>query len=237
MTHRYGALMRRCPTFVSALLIAAVSVSGLAGCEKRRDEGNDRWAVTPNTNVEIDWDKVNKAYEAADGPEDLEKRINDIYKGDEVISISVHDQDDKIQVVTGFFDRDHSGTVQDPEKIFEIKREIVGEEVKYQTQGHGHYAGYASPMLGMMTGMMMGSMMASALSPGYSPRYTQPYRTDPARSQQLKANRAPRPSKASGTGRNYGNSGRSTGGGGRRGGGARFGIRRVGAAPAVRLSA
>jgi len=230
--------MVRCPTLVSALLIASVSLSGLAGCEPRRDEGNDRWATTANTNVEIDWDKVNKAYEQAEGPEDLEKRINDIYKGDEVISISVQDQDEKVQVVTGFFDKNTSGAVDEGEEVFTIQREIVGEEVKYQTQGQGHYAGYHSPMMGMMTGMLMGSMMMSAMSPGYAPAYREPYRTNPQRTAELKNTRSPRPAKASNTGRSYNKGGgRPSGGGGRRGGGGRFGIRRAPGATTIRLSA
>jgi hypothetical protein len=225
-----------------AVLAAALSFA-LAGCEQRRDDrGNDRWATTENTNVAIDWDKVNKAYEQAEGPQDFEKRVNEIYEGDEIISVSVQDLDDKTQVVTGFFDHNTNGTVDEPEKVFTIRREITGEgAAQYATQGHGHYGMYHSPMMSIASGMLMGAMLSSALSPRYVPVYTQPYTTDSARRGELRNQRSsyraqnpgkysrPAPSKS---GRSYGG-----GGGGRRGGG-RFGIRRAPGAPRpVRLTA
>jgi hypothetical protein len=229
--------MRTCKTLAAVLLAASLSASPLVGCTT---ESTERWATTENTNVDIDWNKVNEAYKVAEGPEDLEKRINDIYTGDEVISIAVHDLDAKVQVVTGFFDKNQNGGVEADEKIFTIKREVTGEGAQVQTHGHGHYAGYASPMLSLVSGMLLGSMMMSAMSPGYSPRYTQPYATSAARTGELRNQRAPRATKASGTGKSYNSAGRSPRGqtGGRRMGGGRFGIRRpAGAKPPRELTA
>lgn len=227
-----------------AVLAAALSLA-LAGCEQRREEERTgRWATTENLNVQIDWDKVNKAYEQAEGPEDFEKRVNEIYEGEEIISVAVQDLDDKSQVVTGFFDKNASGTVDEDEKVFTIRREITGEGTgQYSTQGHGHYAGYHSPMLSIASGMLMGAMLSNALSPRYVPMYTQPYTTDAARRGELRNQRgqyrAQNPSKyskPSKTGKTYGG-GRRGGGGGTRGGG-RFGIRRAaGAARPERLTA
>ena len=213
-------------------LAAALSVSLLPmGCTQERDSGTERWATTENTNVAIDWNKVNEAYKAAEGPEDLEKRINEIYEGDETISISVRDVDEggKVQEVVGFFDKNASGNVDEGEKIFTIKREITGEgQGQMQTQGYGPYAGYHSPMLSIATGMLLGSMMSRAFMPGYAPMYSQPYRTSPSRLGQLREARANSPSRAtrarskpSGTGRGYNRTPRGSRGGGR------FGIRRA----------
>ena len=107
-------------------MIAALAIAllPLNACDSR---GTERWATTENTNVAIDWDKVNEAYKTADGPADFEKRVNEIYEGDEVISVSVQDLEGNTQVVTGFFDKDKSGTVQEGEKIFTIKRNVTGE--------------------------------------------------------------------------------------------------------------
>src|SRR5687767_6891583 len=104
-----------------AAVLGVTLAFGGAGCGSS-DEGNERWATTENTNVKIDWDKVNEAYKQAEGPEDLEKRLNEIYEGDEIISVHVQDAEDKSQTVTGFFDKDSSGTVEEGEKIFTIKR-------------------------------------------------------------------------------------------------------------------
>jgi hypothetical protein len=220
------------PAVLSASLVVGVGT----GCVSGR-EGNDRWATTENTNIKIDWDKVNEAYKAAEGPEDLERRINEIYEGDEVISISVQDSDAKTQVVTGFFDKNTSGAIDEGEKIFTIKRDITGEgQAQYQTMGYGAYHGYSSPMLSIMTGMMVGSMMSNAFSPRYVPVYTQPYTTTPTRVGSLQSQRSSyraanpsRFSKASRTtGRTYGGSPPSGRTGGSLRGGGRFGLQRAG---------
>ncbi|MEO8707352.1 MAG: hypothetical protein ABI867_45410 [Kofleriaceae bacterium] len=219
---------------ILAAILAAAVISGGAGCKS--DENTDRWATTENTNVKIDWDKVNEAYKAADGPEDLEKRINEIYEGDEVISISVQDNDAKTQVVTGFFDKNSSGKVDEGEKIFTIKRDITGEgQGQIQTTGYGPYYGYSSPFMSIMTGMIVGSMISNAFSPRYVPVYTNAYTTTAARAGSLNSHRTSyrqaNPSKFSkpsrNTGRSYGGgTGRS--GGSRGGGGGRFGLARAG---------
>ncbi len=226
------------------LLAAALGFAFLgagAGCESR-DEGVDRWATTENTNVKIDWDKVNEAYKQANGPEDLEKRINEIYEGDEVISIAVHDQDDKTQVITGFFDKNSNGTVEDPEKIFTIKREPTGEgTAQVQTTGYGPYYGYHSPFMSIATGMLMGSMLSNMFMPNYMPMYSRPYVTPSTRVTDLSSHRTSyrnanpeRFGPQSKSGRAYGGkpstsrpSFRPGGGGVRRGGGG-FGLARSG---------
>ena len=203
----------------SKLLAAFLSVS-LAGsvvaCSDK--EGIDRWATTENTNVDIDWDKVNEAYKTAEGPEDLEKKINEIYEGDEIISVSVKDESAKVQVVTGFFDKNKSGSIDEGEKIFTIKRDLTDEgKGQYQTQGYGYYGGYHSPMMSIVSGMVLGSMLSSAFSPRYVPMYTQPYTTSAARASSINSTRssyrASNPdkfSKSSRTGRSYGGGSRPT---------------------------
>jgi hypothetical protein len=229
--------------------LAVVFLAGSAiGC-KGEEPKTERWATTANTTVDIDWDKVNEAYKAADGPADLERRINEIYQGDEVISVAVLDTDEKNQEVTGFFDKNQSGSVDEGEKIFTIKREVTGEgQAQVQTTGYGPYMGYHSPVLSIVTGMMLGSMMSSMFMPGYSPMYRGGYTTSPGRNSELRNSRSARPSvqnrpKASGSGRSYDSKSRSSGGfgsrssgGGRRGGGG-FGVSRAGRAPPARLTA
>jgi hypothetical protein len=221
-------------TFVFALA-ATVSLGGVTACGP---SGTDRWVVTENTNVEIDWDAINEAYKNAEGPEDFETKVNEIYAGDEIVSVSVKDNDDKSQVVTGFFDKNEDGKVDEGEQIFTIKRDITGaDSAQYQIAGHGAYGYYHSPMMSIASGMMMGMMLSSMFSPGYRPMYTTPYTTAPARrsalAQSRSSYRAANPAKFSGSGRTYGSkgggfgsagSGRSSGGGRRSGGS--FGVQR-----------
>lgn len=236
LVHRAGVSV----VIAAALLVAPVGCGG--------STGNDRWVTTENTNVEIDWDAVGKAYREAEGPEDFEKRVNEIYEGDEIISVSVVDKDAATQVVTGFFDKDEDGKVGEGEEIFTLQRDVSGaDSAKYQIQGHGPYASYHSPVWDIVAGMAIGSMISRAFSPGYSPMYTQPYTTSPARRGDLATHRSsyrqanPERFAKSKSGRTYGSKGGAFGGGRPaprptpRGGG-RFG-RRAAPARSVRLSA
>lgn len=225
-------------TKILAAALALSMMGGVAACGKK-DEGTDRWTTTENTNVKIDWDKVNEAYKAADGPADLERRVNEIYEGDEIISVAVHDVDEKNQVVTGFFDKNADGKVDEEEKIFTIQRTITGEgSGQYQTTGYGHYAGYHSPMLSIASGMLMGAMMSSMFMPTYVPMYRQPYVTTAARHGELNSQRAgyrarnpERFAKPSKTGRSYGGTRGTRSAPPRVRGGGRFGGRTRGARP------
>lgn len=239
--------------FVTRSLVVALTASlAVAGAACGGDRGQERWVATENTNVEIDWDAINQAYRDAEGPEDLEKRINEIYTGDEIISVSVRDVDDKSQVVTGFFDKNEDGQVGDEEKVFTIQRDIVNpDKAQYGISGHGAYGSYHSPMWDIAAGMMMGSMMSRMFMPGYAPMYSTPYTTSPAargalasqRSSYRAANPSRFPPKASGSGRSYGGKGGAFGGGGSgrsgggRSGGGRFGVRRPAGRKVVRLAA
>ncbi|HEU0033518.1 MAG TPA: hypothetical protein VFQ53_22960 [Kofleriaceae bacterium] len=228
--------MVRTSKLLAAILSTALLAGAGAGCNSEPG-GVERWATTENTNVKIDWDKVNEAYKQADGPEDLERRINEIYEGDELISISVQDTDAKTQVVTGFFDKNKSGNIDEGEKIFTIKRDVTGEgTAQVQTTGYGPYYGYTSPLMSIATGMLIGSMMSHAFSPAYVPVYSRPYTTSAARMSSLESHRSgyraanptrfSKPSRT--TGRSYGGSpSRGRTGGSFRGGG-RFGLARAG---------
>jgi hypothetical protein len=218
---------------LGATLVAGAGATGVSGCS---DERNERWATTENTSVNIDWDKVNDAYKHAEGPEDLERRVNEIYEGSEIISVAVQDLDDKTQVVTGFFDKDKDGKVSEPEKIFTIKRDLKGSEAQYQTQGYGPYYGYTSPFYSVGSGMLLGYMMSSMFQPHYVPLYTTPYTTSYARMSQLDSHRSSfrasnpaRFSKPSQTGRTWGGA-KSTGKmpSAPSRGGSRFGVARRG---------
>lgn len=221
----------------SRLLGAAVAVS-LAVTIPACGAGTDRWVTTEDSRVDIDWDELAAAYKDAEGPEDFERRVNEIYVGEEVISVSVQDTDEKTQIVTGFFDKNDDGKVEDDEKIFTIQRDLMGDKGQYQVAGAGAYGGYHSPMFSIFTGMLMGSMMMNMFSPGYrGAPYTTPAGSRSALASQRNSYRAANPdkhaSRVSKSGKSYGNKGGAFGGGrstpaprGPRGGG-RFGIKRA----------
>ena len=203
------------------VLIVAIAVASLlSACSE--DRRTERWVTTENTTVPLDWDKVNEAYQQAEGPKDFEKRVNEIYEGEELISVSVMDKSKETQVVTGFFDRNGNGQVEDAEKIFTLNREIAGEKGNVQISGYGPYAGYRSPIWDIATGMLLGSMISNAFRPNYAPAYSRPYVTSSSRLNQIRNDRSSfrkanpsRFQKASGSGRSYGNRGSSFGSGSR----------------------
>jgi hypothetical protein len=229
---------------LATALAVVVPLSVVAGCDTSPPDmvGNQRWATTENTNVKIDWDKVNEAYKAANGPEDLEKRINEIYEGDEVISIAVQDQDAKTQVVTGFFDKNSNGTVEEPEKIFTIQRDVTGEgQAQARIVGYGPYYGYTSPLFSIASGMLLGSMLSHAFMPSYAPMYTRGYTTPAHRVAEIHQTRSsyraanPERFQRSKSGRTYNRPATKSRpsyrpSGGRMGGGGRFGLARAGRA-------
>jgi hypothetical protein len=230
------------------LLAAALAIGlgvGASGCDTSGgDRRVERWATTENTSVKIDWSAVNEAYKQANSPADLERRINEIYQGDEVISISVADVDAKTQMVTGFFDKNTNGAVDEGEKIFTIRRDITGDgQAQFQTTGHGPFSGYASPFFSIVSGMVVGSMLSNLFMPNYVPAYTRPYTTPSTRVDQLAQSRSsyraanPEQFQRSRSGRTYDQpsatrrSGDHFGGGragGGRVGGGRFGLPRAG---------
>jgi hypothetical protein len=201
-------------------LVAVLSAFSLPIGACGKGASQDRWVTTHNTNVDINWDAVGEAYKTAEGPEDFEKKVNEIYEGDEIISVAVRDESEKTQVVTGFIDNDENGQVGETEKIFEIKRDLIDESRgSMQLQGYGHYAGYHSPMWDIASGMVLGSMMSRMFTPSYVPMYTQPYVTPVARRQALTTHRssyrAANPQRfqsKSQSGRTYNNKGSAFGG-------------------------
>lgn len=237
---RPDRITRRAALIVIApVALAALGCSRPSGTTERSEpaEKTERWPTTESSSAPMDWDKLHDAYKMASGPEDLERRVNELYGGDEVVSIAVADVDDKTQLVTGFVDRNASGAVDEGEKLFAIRRELTSEtNAQVQSLGYGPYAGHQSPFFSIASGMLMGSMMSRMFMPGYVPMYRQPYTTPGARLSTLQQSRSsyraanPSQFQRSQSGRTYNRPTTTTRGSRGFGGGGRFGVRSKGAA-------
>jgi hypothetical protein len=130
---------------------------------------------TATSDAKLDFEAISKAYREAESPEDFEQRVNEIYTGDEIVSIAVEDQNDQTQLVTGFIDKNGNETVDEGEKIFSIKRTPTGSEeqqtAQYVTTGYsydvgvGYYPYYTSPYYPLAWGagtVAVGAMAAMA---------------------------------------------------------------------------
>lgn len=162
---------------VASVLALAVPI---AGCGSSQSEAVEPWPETENAGGEtaatsqIDFDAISKAYREASSPEEFEQRVNEIYEGDDIVSIAVEDQDDQTQLVTGFIDKNGNGTMDEGEKIFSIKRTPTGsgeeQTAQYVTTGYsyevgvGYYPYYTSPYYPLVwgTGLAVGAMAAMA---------------------------------------------------------------------------
>ena len=70
-----------------AIALALAAAASSAACTSRREQ-TERWATTENTNVKIDWDKVNEAYKAA-AAEGRLKGILDYTDGEPIVSSDI----------------------------------------------------------------------------------------------------------------------------------------------------
>jgi hypothetical protein len=162
---------------VATVLALAVPI---VGCGSSQSEVVEPWPETTNAGgsesptAKIDFEAISQAYKEANSPEDFEQRVNEIYQGDEIVSIAVEDQNDQTQLVTGFIDKNGNGTVDEGEKIFTINRTPTGSGEQQTAQsvttgytydvGVGYVPYYTSPYYPLVwgTGLAVGAMAAMA---------------------------------------------------------------------------
>ena len=98
----------------------------------------DRWATTENTNVQIRLGQgQRRPTRTRTAPRTSSKRVNEIStKVTRSSRIAVTDQDDKTQIVTGFFDKNKNGAVDEGERSSRssASRPATGT-AQYQTHG------------------------------------------------------------------------------------------------------
>jgi hypothetical protein len=210
-------------TFASTLMVAAL----LAGCangksdrqvEQELNNGGSRYtsAQVNGAKSRINLDAVKQAFWDTQGNDmdtamqNFEKRVNEIYQGDEIVSIDASKQGTGVTVV-GFIDKNQQpGFQSGDDRLFTIEQtgQAANNQVPYRmTYGDNnvpYYQGvqpYHSDHSGFWTGFLLGHIVGGWGHYGghyYTPythyhtitQYRTVYRTTPAYQTQINTNRS-----------------------------------------------
>lgn len=171
---------RQC--FVAVLSMAVVTF--VSGCAQRTSVSEHY--VSPQiqgADQKINLDEVQKAFFEAKGAADFqawmaafEKRVNEIYDGDEVVALDATRENERL-VVTGYIDSNKTpGFQSQDERLFAIEQtgEVVNNELPYRVaggDGRAYYEGHRSVLDNPFVQMMVLSSMMNM----WGGRYHTPY--------------------------------------------------------------
>ena len=129
-------------TITAFASVGALVGSGIIGCGGKAS-GQQDWMATDGATGRINLDAVKDALETSKDLSEFEKRVNEIYEGDNLVLIRV-EQKETQKIISGFEDLNQSNAIEEAQddKLFSI---TVYEE-KYEVYGHGtnHYYYYGS---------------------------------------------------------------------------------------------
>ena len=112
--------------------VGALVASGTIGCGGKASAQQD-WMATDVATGRINLDAVKDALETSKDLSEFEKRINEIYEGDNLVLIMVEEEETQ-KIISGFEDLNQTNAIEEAEdeKLFSIR---VDEE-KYEVYGH-----------------------------------------------------------------------------------------------------
>ena len=113
--------------------VGALVGSGMIGCGGKVSRQQD-WMATDGATGRINLDAVKDALETSKDLSEFEKRVNEIYEGDNLVLIRVEEKGTQ-KIISGFEDLNQSNAIEEAkdDKLFSI---TVDEE-KYEVYGHG----------------------------------------------------------------------------------------------------
>ncbi len=200
-------------TAVAILMICGVGLTSCAGPQANQHVEHYVSSQVQGEEAKINLEEVQKAFWDTKGsdPKDFnswmgafEKRVNEIYEGDGVVSIDASRQTGKLQV-TGFIEnKKEPGFQPGEEKLFSIEQtgDVTDNQLPYKVSdnnGRPYYEGHRS----ILDNPFVQMMVLSHLMGGWGGRYYTPYpnigvlrdqrntfRTTPAYSTQKESNTA-----------------------------------------------
>ena len=112
--------------------VGALVGSGAIGCGGKASAQQD-WMTTEVATGRINLDAVKDALETSQDLNEFEKRVNEIYEGDNLVLIMVEDKETQI-IISGFEDLNRSNAIElaQDDKLFSI----TVEEENYEVYGH-----------------------------------------------------------------------------------------------------
>jgi len=180
-------LMLKYGSIAATGVMAGGSLLAVGGCSKR-----EQWAETSGKAGQINMEAVDKAMKKSKDVSEFEKKVNEIYTGDEMVLIEVKNEG-REQLVSGYADLNNNLEIDynSDDKLFTFRRYFEGEggKPRYEMRGYGVNSYYHHPYPYGMN--MLGTyMLVSALSrPMYmAPTYV--YHTSATRAGGLRTSRA-----------------------------------------------
>ncbi len=126
-----------------SLLVIFLLVFG-CGSDKKKQWAEGDYGRASKLNLDVD--AVSKAFETAKSPQEFEKKVNEIYTGDEIISIAVKNTGEKKQSVVLYIDSNpQNAKIDKGEKLLAFNRDFDTESNKssYTRTGYGPYGYYS----------------------------------------------------------------------------------------------
>lgn len=190
---------------INLILVPALIVGLMAGCspgKSAKDTGTERYtsATVQGEAEKINLDAVHQAFFETAGKDlqawmgNFEKRVNEIYQGDDIVSVDAEKKDGMVRV-TGFLPKnDEPGYQGADEKLFELKQTGPVDQAKgmpYELSGQGgtHHNGYPPPAYYSHHGGLLDNPFVQMMIIG-SLLNNRPYFTPPARYQVIREHRS-----------------------------------------------
>lgn len=135
-------LMLKYGSVAATGIIAGGSIVTLGACGGRREQ----WAETSGQAGQINLEAVDKAMQKSKDVSEFERRVNEIYQGEEMILIEVKNQGSE-QLVSGYADLNSNLAIDydSDEKLFTFRRWSEGQRSRYEMRGYGVNSYYHHP--------------------------------------------------------------------------------------------
>jgi len=154
-------------SFAATGIIAGGSIVTLGACSNRKEQ----WAETSGKAGQINMEAVEEAMKKSDNVSDFEKKVNEIYQGDEMVLVEVKNQG-REQLVSGYADLNENLEIDSgsDDKLFTFRRWYEGDKPRYEMRGYGVNSYYYRPYP-HGTNMLTTYLLVSALT---RPMYSSP---------------------------------------------------------------
>ena len=137
-------LMLKYGSVAATGIIAGGSIITLGACGGRREQ----WAETSGQAGQINLEAVQEAMKKSNDVSEFEKRVNEIYQGEEMVLIEVKNQGTE-QLVSGYADLDNNLEINEAtdEKLFTFRKWFEGNRTNpnYSMRGYGVNSYYYHP--------------------------------------------------------------------------------------------
>jgi len=140
-------------------IIAGGSLLVIGGCSSRHDQ----WAETSGQAGHINLEAVEEAMKKSNDVTEFEKKVNEIYQGDEMVLIEVKNEANGEQLVSGYADLNDNGQIDDSdEKLFTFRRWSENGASRGDMQGYGVNGYYHNSFSGVdfLTTWMLFSVLS-----------------------------------------------------------------------------